>query len=337
MRDVLEVSYTGDLLAHRRCPRAWAYEKYAGFHPYEQAQAMEGRLVHHGMEWLTNHFRQTQSHANAQQLQDQLLYYFKVLWARGVKTAFASKTETVTRVRENLFPGGNMHPTVRAAIEGATHSEYEIRTVRKLIREDFAGKEKLLLTGILDLVVQLEHPLRYQTTWAWSDEESLTGEAATTATQAAIGDVEIWDYKGSRSSTPFLSAFVLQLLTYAGLYAEHAGQLPSRCVIFFVNEPDPTRQLLAIPISREIVAKAEQWTISQAKRLRQTMLTFEGNPLAVSGGHLEQHNLPLADRIDGELAQQCTACGVRFDCLAYQAKLADPNHNDLSLINTRKN
>src|SRR5689334_21543080 len=25
--DVIEVSYTGDLLAHRRCARAWAYEK----------------------------------------------------------------------------------------------------------------------------------------------------------------------------------------------------------------------------------------------------------------------------------------------------------------------
>jgi hypothetical protein len=31
MSDVIEVSYTGDLLAHRRCARAWAYEKYAGF------------------------------------------------------------------------------------------------------------------------------------------------------------------------------------------------------------------------------------------------------------------------------------------------------------------
>ena len=33
MTDVIEVSYTGDLLAHRRCGRAWAYEKHAGFHP----------------------------------------------------------------------------------------------------------------------------------------------------------------------------------------------------------------------------------------------------------------------------------------------------------------
>lgn len=41
MSDVIEVSYTGDLLAHRRCARSWAYEKYTGFQPYEQVQAME--------------------------------------------------------------------------------------------------------------------------------------------------------------------------------------------------------------------------------------------------------------------------------------------------------
>src|SRR5262249_11910959 len=39
MNTVIEISYTGDLLAHRRCARAWAYQKYAGFHPYEQVQA----------------------------------------------------------------------------------------------------------------------------------------------------------------------------------------------------------------------------------------------------------------------------------------------------------
>ena len=59
MSDVIEVSYTGDLLAHRRCRRAWSYEKRAGFHPYEVVQAMEGRLVHHGMEWLTRQHQET--------------------------------------------------------------------------------------------------------------------------------------------------------------------------------------------------------------------------------------------------------------------------------------
>ena len=61
MTDIIEVSYTGDLLAHRRCGRAWAYEKHAGFHPYEVVQAMEGRLIHHAMEWLTRQYQDTTS------------------------------------------------------------------------------------------------------------------------------------------------------------------------------------------------------------------------------------------------------------------------------------
>ena len=63
MNDVIEVSYTGDLLAHRRCPRAWAYEKHAGFVPYEQVQAMEGRLLHHGDQPARQHRQHRQGDA----------------------------------------------------------------------------------------------------------------------------------------------------------------------------------------------------------------------------------------------------------------------------------
>ena len=89
MSDVIEVSYTGDLLAHRRCGRAWAYEKRAGFHPYEVVQAMEGRLVHHAMEWLTRQYQEVLGrHATAEELRTQMEHYFRVLWARGIRTAF---------------------------------------------------------------------------------------------------------------------------------------------------------------------------------------------------------------------------------------------------------
>jgi hypothetical protein len=133
MSDLIEVSYTGDILAHRRCARAWAYEKYAGFHPYEQVQAMEGRLLHHAMEWLTSSYNERlarERHADANELRAQLEHYFRVLWARGIRTAFATKQDTLDRVINNLFPGGTLRPTVQTVIEGAQHSEYELRAVR---------------------------------------------------------------------------------------------------------------------------------------------------------------------------------------------------------------
>ena len=90
MTDVIEVSYTGDLLAHRRCSRSWAFEKYAGFQPYEQVQAMEGRLIHHAMEWMARRYRETRRHVTLDALDDQMKRYFRVLWARGLRTAFTN-------------------------------------------------------------------------------------------------------------------------------------------------------------------------------------------------------------------------------------------------------
>ena len=83
MTDVIEVSYTGDLLAHRRCPRAWAYEKHIGMHPYEHIQAMEGYLVHHAMEWLSKHYREGGQHATRLELEQQLQQYFGILLGQG--------------------------------------------------------------------------------------------------------------------------------------------------------------------------------------------------------------------------------------------------------------
>src|SRR6266516_3503163 len=142
MSDVIEVSYTGDLLAHRRCRRAWAYEKRAGFHPYEVVQAMEGRLVHHAMEWLTRQHQEAfgrRRHVTEAELRSQMEHYFRVLWARGIRTAFASKQETIDRVVGNLYPGGRIDPVVKAVIEGAQHTEYELRAVKKVLPADAAS------------------------------------------------------------------------------------------------------------------------------------------------------------------------------------------------------
>jgi len=337
MSDVIHVSYTGDILAHRRCPRAWGYEKYAQFHPYEQVQAMEGRLIHHAMEWLTRKYRGAGTHPPRADLEAQLHRHFRVLWSRGIRTTFQSKEDTIKRVLDNIFPRGRMHTTVRAAIEGAVHTEYELRTVRKLISADFGGKSRLMLTGILDLVVQSNEPLNYPRTWEWSNVERLEGSAMERPSQAQIGETEIWDYKGTKADSPYLRDYVLQLLTYANLFREKCGQLPARCVLFFVNEADIDKQLVAIPISDDLVRRAEHWTVEQVRDLRRTALQFERDPHQVEGGDLARRDEPLELRVDNELKKQCTACGQRFDCRAYIAYLGRDNHPDVSVTNVAKN
>ena len=337
MKDVLEVSYTGDLLAHRRCPRAWAYEKHAQFRPYEQAQAMEGRLVHHAMEWLTQEFDPaTGVHASKAALETQLQHYFRVLWARGLRTEFHSKQATIDRVVDNLFPGGPIHPTVQKAVEGARHTEYELRTVKKLVRADFSGKSRMVLTGVLDLVLQSQSPLSYPCQWVWDDREQLVGHVEDRVVTSRQDDLEVWDYKGTRASTSHIRDYVIQLLTYAGLYGERAGSLPARCVLFFVNESDRNKQLVAIEIDDDIVRRAEGWTLAEARRVRQTVLRFENDPMSVQGGDLDATG-PVGSRVDVELKKQCTACGQRFDCDEYVTHLGGPAHPDVDMGNVSKN
>ena len=340
MHDVIEVSYTGDLLGHRRCPRAWCYEKQAGFHPYEQVQAMEGRLIHHAMEWLTRRYMDTGKHASRAELSAQLARYFRVLWARGIRTAFESKQDTLDRVTENLFPGGDsggMHPTVKAAVEGAQHTEYELRTVKKLIRAEFGGKSRLLLTGILDLVIQQQHPLVYERSWLWTNLKTLTGNVTKAPVKAETGDVEIWDYKGTRADTKYVTDYVRQLLTYAALYKEKSGSLPRPCVLFFVNEKQAAEQLLAVDVDEKIVQHALDWTIDQVKQIRKTTLQFQQSPVSIEGGGLDDRDQPVGNRVSEELKGQCTACGLRFDCREYRTHLKVPNHADVRIDNIKKN
>ncbi|MFC8615580.1 PD-(D/E)XK nuclease family protein [Micromonospora purpureochromogenes] len=347
MTDLIEVSYTGDLLAHRRCPRAWAYEKHIGIHPYEQVQAMEGFLVHHAMQWLTDQHRKTGHHAGRDQLTQQLERYFLVLWARGIRTTFASKMETIERVVGHLYQEDRdePQPEVKAAVEGAQHEEYPLRSVRRVKRELYGGKSKVLLTGVLDVVVQQKSELVYPLTWRWTDKVRLEGEVTETPDRAAAGDQEIWDYKGTRlRKNNARDDYVRQVATYAALLQDRIG-LPKRCVLFFTNEkPGSKRRLLSIPIDQEVVEASINWTLAQVQELRQTVLQLQRDPLSVEGGDLTKRGLPLGDRVDDDLQAQCTACSQRFDCSTYRAHLSKGRRPgtgsvppDVDLLNVAKN
>jgi DNA helicase-2/ATP-dependent DNA helicase PcrA len=321
MTDVIELSYTGDLLAHRRCPRAWAYEKHAGFVPYEQVQAMEGRLLHHAMEWMSRIYRDRGELPARDDVRDQLERFYRVLRSRGITTAFATRDEVLDRILGNLFRDTRMRRPVEAAVRGAEHSEYELRSVRKVLKTEFAGKSRILLTGIIDLVLQQYDPLEYRLTWDWEDLDRLEGTTRTGRERAAAGDREIWDLKGSRIKTPYLIDYVRQVVTYAALYRERTGTLPRRCVLFFVNEPRDDQALLSVPVNEAIVESGLRWTVEQAADLRRTLTAFEQDPERVAGGTVLRRGHAVGDRVDDVLRAQCTGCAQRFDCTEYMAHL----------------
>jgi PD-(D/E)XK nuclease superfamily len=325
MNEVIEVSYTGDLLAHRRCPRAWAYEKHVGFVPYEQVQAMEGRLLHHAMEWLTRRYDTSAELAPRADLATQLEHFYRVLRARGITTAFASREEVLGRILDNLYASkgenAKLQPAVSTVIRGAQHTEYQLRSVKKVIPERFAGKSKILLTGIIDLVLQQPDALTYERAWVWDDEIELVGHLEERKVEAKEGDEEIWDFKATRSGTKYFEDYVRQVATYAALYRERKGELPVRCVLFFVNEPDPAEKLIAIPVTDKLVDNAVRWTVEQVEDLRNTTVRFSKDPKSIEGGSLLHRERPVGKRVTEDLKAQCTACGQRFDCEEYTTSI----------------
>jgi hypothetical protein len=240
-------------------------------------------------------------------------------------------------VLTHFFAGSRTVPIVRAAIEGAQHTEYELRTVRKLIKADFAGEGRFLLTGVLDVVIQQANPLAYQRSWEWLDLEKLDGRITETPTRAVVGDLEIWDYKATKPDSPFVPDYARQSLTYAALFKERSGQVPVRRVVFLVNESDREKKLLAVGLDKPLIEHALLWTIDQVRLIRKTMLQFHVNPTSVPGGTLGKHHLSVGSRLDEEQRQQCTAFGLRYDCVEYKTSLGRPNHPDIALVNITKN
>jgi hypothetical protein len=179
--------------------------------------------------------------------------------------------------------------------------------------------------------------LTYSRVWHWTDLAKLKGSISKATVTAQTGDVEIWDYKGTRADTKYVGDYVRQLLTYAALYKEKTADLPKRCVLFFVNEKNEDERLLAVEVNEDIVSAALQWTIEQVKLIRGTTLSFQKSPLSVEGGGLEERMLPPGQRVTDELRQQCTACGFRFDCNEYCTHLGGNQHSDVRLTNVRKN
>jgi len=321
MTDVIEVSYTGDILAHRRCPRAWAYEKHTGFVPYEQVQAMEGRLVHHAMEWLSRHYRDNGVLVQRPDLLDHLERFYKVLRSRGITTAFTSKEDLLNRIADNLYNGDTLRRPVSVVIRGAEHTEYELRAVRKVLPSSFGGKSRILLTGVIDLVLQQPDSLVYERVWRWDDKDELTGHVESKELAAAPGDREIWDFKATRASTSYLGDYVRQVVTYAALYRDRTGELPKRCVLFFVNEKKSANALLAVPIDDDLVRRGVVWTEAQVADLRKTVADFEQRPEGLAGGSVLLRAKPVGERVTDDLKAQCTGCPQRFDCDEYLAHL----------------
>ena len=278
--DVIEMSYTGDILAHRRCPRAWAYGKKAGFHPYEQVQAMEGRLVHHAMDGSREkHAKPTDTLRGLAACTAALLLR-NPLGARGKNGVRAPGRRPGPR-GEPPLPRGALDPIVRRAIEGVLHTEYELRAVRDVLPDHLGGKSKILLTGIIDLVLQERAPLTYERRWRWTSPSQLAGEVCERDCFSQQRGCRTLGLQGHPRIHEIRRDYVRQLSTYAALYRDRAGEFhrdasfSSSTSLTLHGDFLPSRSL------KDCWDAGIALTKAQAAALQASVAVFERNPLDI--------------------------------------------------------
>ena len=323
--EVIEVSYTGDLLAHRRCPRAWAYEKHVGFAPYEQVQAMEGRLLHHAMEWMTRKYEDDQDPRLTRRIEGPTRTLLQsVAFARDHYRVHHPRRGTRAHPREPLQGCRQRQGAAPGRDRDQGRPTQRVPTARRQKGDPkaFAGKSKILLTGIIDLVLQQVDPLTYESVWVWDDVEHLTGHVEEQKLTAETGDMEIWDFKGDPKREPSTSRTTsVRLLPTPPSIASALGHCPNAVSFSSSTSANRRKRLLAIPVDQEIVDSALIWTVDQVEELRRTTIRFAEDPASIEGGSLQLKDEEVGMRITPDLKAQCTACGQRFDCTEYTTSI----------------
>lgn len=124
------------------------------------------------------------------------------------------------------------------------------------------------------------------------------------------GQVEIWDYKGATRPSmrdPEYQRYVFQLQVYADLYKRKTGQVPTKAILYFLNElaPDP------VPHNRPINALLE---VSLDPAAVQQALQSFGQTVQQIESFRSSRQWPNPTEDPGKFT--CDACDLRWNCSA---------------------
>lgn len=219
---IQKLSVTGDILSYQLCPRQYNFFGVKGYQPNHLTQAWFGTIVHQVLDKLHLHYA---GRLNPQ-LQGQFPTdadvdtYFndleKSLKIKGVKNIAPPVRQTALNVLKtfNRIEGPSLYPNI-------------VDTECNL--ESHVGN--YILHGKVDVLKDVS-----------AGQKPFSG----------YDPVEIWDYKGSKfpdvtkpSGYNKLERYKAQMLAYAKLYQNKTGNMPLKCILYFMNELDqPTPPLI---------------------------------------------------------------------------------------------
>lgn len=269
-----EYSITADVLAFRRCPRQYGHFAIHGFVPAQTTQLYFGVVIHEVLDRLHRQFAgEMEGKPKGLPSEDDVKSYFiavtEALRARGVRpySRRAEESALLYLQRFNSNWGPSLYPLV-------VDTECKLK----------ADKKDYVLTGVVDVL----------------------------ARRVAGGppQTEIWDYKGSHrveDGSEELKNYLFQMRVYAELYRLKVGVYPSKAILCFIAEDDPTKIFLEVPFDATSIGSA--------------MLEFDQTVDEIEKREESDDWRPPAHAPSRET---CAACDIRWDCSTVAGQFTRP-------------
>jgi len=281
------LSLTGDIVAHRRCPRQYSFFAIKGFVPAHTVQIFYGTIIHEVLDRTHHHYKgfdRPETKGKIPSEEDIERYFLEVenaLKARGVRAINARLRDQALNVLKlfNKIEGPRLYPRV-------VDTEHRVRGTR-----DSTG---YIMEGVVDVLIGSDSDLNNPPT----DPAQL----------------EIWDYKGQKSpkSEADLQSYIYQMQVYCALYRIKNGCLPKAAKLYFLNElqekdeQTPPKAILKVSISDKEIDKALAEFDITANEIKK---------------NVENENWPPPNpQRAREIADTCAICDVRWSCKAWLTK-----------------
>jgi PD-(D/E)XK nuclease superfamily len=268
------LSLTADILSFRRCSRQYGYFGNDGFVPAQATQVFYGTIIHQVLDLTHRHYAGLQGHPP------------------GALPNDADVDRYFNEVQNALRSHG-VRPASPAAAEKALHvlklfNRVEGPALYPLIRStEFrleSERPQYVLRGVVDVL------------------------ARNSSAPDDPGQMEIWDYKGSRFpdlSSPELRDYIWQMCVYAELYRVRSGTYPARAILYFLNEldqkPAPSTRPLRAVYAVQFTAAGVQQALAEFDLTAQSIVGCRANKV---------WPLPQAE----PLKETCDICDIRWSC-----------------------
>jgi hypothetical protein len=130
------------------------------------------------------------------------------------------------------------------------------------------------------------------------------------ASDVGNGAVEIWDYKGAYRPSlndPDYQRYVFQMQVYSELYRRKTGQVPTRAILYFLNELSGDNPPQTRPVNALLEVSLDPAEVQQAlQSFGQTVQQIEACRASRS----------WPNPVDAPALQTCNACDLRWNCQA---------------------